>query len=295
MAPCRLSGAIRAGRVMSVQAMAWAIGQDIVSDPVARHVLLCLANYADASGGSAFPSVARLCADTGLSESTVRRRLSMLVSLGVIAVEEGSLLPMAKGIPADRRPQVYQFVHLDPRGVSQLPRAECDERGVCGTERGVTQHERGVCLTPKPSINHQVTEKQEQKHVQPSAAPCRFNEFWAAYPNKKSKREAEKSWKRQKLDSRCDELIAHVALMQATDDAWLRGYVPMGSTYLNQARWEDVPKAPPSLTAPIQGKSKTLTAIETLQRMKHGNLDSQRDSGRPEPLALPEPRTYPGG
>ena len=33
--------------------------------------------------------------------------------------------------------------------------------------------------------------------------------------------------------------------------------------------------------------SKTLTAIQTLQGMKHGNLDSRRDSGRPEPAALP--------
>ncbi|MEC4511796.1 helix-turn-helix domain-containing protein, partial [Klebsiella pneumoniae] len=60
---------------MSVQAMTWAIEQQDVREPNARHVLLCLANYADADGKAAFPSTARLEADTGLSESTIRRKL----------------------------------------------------------------------------------------------------------------------------------------------------------------------------------------------------------------------------
>lgn len=45
---------------------------------------------------------------------------------------------------------------------------------------------------------------------------------------------------------------------------------------------------------PVAGQSKTLTAIQTLQAMKHGNLDSPRDSGRPEQAALPVAGTLPG-
>ncbi|MGW8429426.1 hypothetical protein ACWGJQ_29045, partial [Peribacillus simplex] len=86
-----------------------------------------------------------------------------------------------------------------------------------------------LALTPTLDLE----EQQEQKHVQPVAARCRFADFWAAYPNKKGKQEAEKTWRRRKLDARCDELIAHVRLMEANDDGWRRGYVPMGSTYLN--------------------------------------------------------------
>lgn len=44
---------------------------------------------------------------------------------------------------------------------------------------------------------------------------------------------------------------------------------------------------------PVAGQSKTLTAIQTLQAMKHGNLDSPRDSGRPEQAALPVAGTLP--
>lgn len=40
--------------------------------------------------------------------------------------------------------------------------------------------------------------------------------------------------------------------------------------------------------------SKTLSAIQRLQAMKHGNLDSQRDSGRTESAALPGPGSDPG-
>lgn len=43
---------------------------------------------------------------------------------------------------------------------------------------------------------------------------------------------------------------------------------------------------PNERAGPAAQQSKTLTAIQTLQGMKHGNLDSRRDSGRTEPVAL---------
>jgi hypothetical protein len=118
-------------------------------------------------------------------------------------------------------------------------------------------------------------EDQKQERVQPAAAPSRFEEFWTAYPNKKGRQEAEKTWGKRRLDAKCDELVAHVRLMAATDSDWLRGYAPMGSTYLNQARWEDVPKRPPgvgppgspakpSASADFRGKTYAGTAIDDL-------------------------------
>lgn len=35
---------------MSVQAMTWALEQQVVTDAAMRHVLLCLANYANEAG-----------------------------------------------------------------------------------------------------------------------------------------------------------------------------------------------------------------------------------------------------
>lgn len=136
-----------------------------------------------------------------------------------------------------------------------------------------------------PDTNLQ-EEQQKQQHVQPLAARCRFADFWAAYPNKKGKQEAEKTWKRRKLDGRCDELIGHVRLMEAHDDGWRRGYVPMGSTYLNQARWEDVPqesaRAGPQTAQPVAQLGKTAQALMALEAFGNGGLDQSGSCGGPQ-------------
>jgi len=117
---------------------------------------------------------------------------------------------------------------------------------------------------------------QKQKHVQRTAA--RFAEFWDAYPEKKGRAAAEKSWRAKGLDAHADAIIAHVQRMRREDDSWRSGYAPHGSTYVNGERWTDEPRS--AKPAPQLTPSKTLTAVQKLQGMKHGHLDSQRDFGR---------------
>lgn len=188
--------------------------------------------------------------------------------------------------------QVVAFLkHQNPhkREAESLIPAMVGPRPVQAPELPVEVEEKQEPARLIPDSLLLIPDSKEQERVQPLAARSRFAEFWAAYPNKKGRQEAEKTWKRRKLDPLCDSLIAHVGLMASEDSDWLRGYVPMGSTYLNQARWEDVPKAQaragPS-SAPQQ-PSKTLTAIQTLQGMKsNANVDPRRDSGRAEQTAL---------
>lgn len=84
-----------------------------------------------------------------------------------------------------------------------------------------------------------------------------------------------------KIKQACGDVEAGALLAQAeaediTDPApWL-----MASASKRRAR------AGPNVS-PAQ-PSKTLTALQTLQGMKHGPVDSRRDSGRPEQAALPE-------
>lgn len=90
----------------------------------------------------------------------------------------------------------------------------------------------------------------------PRAAPRKaqtakhFPRFWAAYPVKKGKADAEKKWKSKGCDEIADEIIAHVRLMERDDDDWLRGFIPHGSTYINGERWTDEPKKDKPATAP---------------------------------------------
>jgi len=135
---------------------------------------------------------------------------------------------------------------------------------------------------PQAPPNHLTTKEQSKDLVQPAAPRSPFERFWREYPNKQGKQAAEKTWQKRKLDALCDDLLLHVALMQAADDGWRRGFIPMGSTYLNQARWEDVPKRPPDSGPPAKPASQTRSAAETLLTgTSHAQrLDQRHDSPR---------------
>ena len=127
---------------MSVQAMAWALKQQVVTEAPARHVLLCLANYCDQDGRAAFPSVARLCLDTGMSERTVRYKLDALQEAGVIKPGNQAIVAAYVG-RSDRRPVGFDLLlNAEIRGADSAPR----ENGVHVTT------ERGAPPAPKPPL-----------------------------------------------------------------------------------------------------------------------------------------------
>lgn len=143
---------------MSVQAMAWAMEQRVVTDPPARHVLLALANYAGEDGRGAFPAVSTLCDITGLKERTVKYKLAALEEAGVIRRGNQGIAAayIARG---DRRPVVYDLNLTFGRGAPRAPRAE---RGAPDDTNGVhLTTERGAPHAPDPPINHQGSKKQE--------------------------------------------------------------------------------------------------------------------------------------
>lgn len=129
--------------------------------------------------------------------------------------------------------------------------------------------------------------KEAKATVEPSVRqPDRFPEFWDAYPNKQGKQEAWKRWRKDRLDAIADTILAHVAKMRAQDDGWQRGYAPMGSTYLNQARWTDEPRGPPRASQPIEAPSKTMQAVYALEDMKNGLVHPRDHHGHSEALVL---------
>lgn len=132
--------------------MTWALEQQHVTDPTARHVLLCLANYAGPDGCGAFPSVATLSRDTGLAERTVRGKLDALEQAGLI--RPGNAAIVAAYIErADRRPVCYDLMLSGVRHVHPA------STGCSSRQNGVQlTTERGAPAAPNPSINHQVTD-----------------------------------------------------------------------------------------------------------------------------------------
>lgn len=139
---------------MSIQAMAFALEQQEIKDATARHVLLCLANYADKEGRGAFPSSASLSQDTGLSLRTIRYKLDYLLEVGMIRLGKQAIAA-AYIDRHDRRPVVYDIAM---------------ERGANGDNEQVTgckslqdgvqiTTERGAGAAPNTSYNHQVNQE----------------------------------------------------------------------------------------------------------------------------------------
>jgi DNA-binding transcriptional MerR regulator len=148
--------------------MSWALSLPIQSlkDSSARHVLLCLANYAGSNGTGAFPSASTLAQDTGLSERTIRYKLDDLEQSGLI--KKGNQAIAAVHIDRhDRRPVVYDLQIL--RGANPAPRAKrgADDAAGCNSQQDGVQPgtERGAAAAPNPSPNHQVTEEQQQREL----------------------------------------------------------------------------------------------------------------------------------
>lgn len=68
---------------MSIQAVAWALDQHI-DDAAAKLVLIAIANRVNTKSGDCYPTIGTVCEDASQSRSTVQRKLSMLVSLGLM-------------------------------------------------------------------------------------------------------------------------------------------------------------------------------------------------------------------
>lgn len=181
--------------------MTWALAlrKTDLENPAARHVLLCLANYAGSDGRGAFPSANTLSEDTGLSERTVRLKLDELEKAGFI-VEGNQAIAAAYIDRRDRRPVVYDLQMK--RGANAAPRKErgADNRTGCSSQQNGVQEnaERGAAAAPNPSLNHQGTEEQLQRELaeeivrqEQAAAECpepnqRFAMFAAWAPDAKA-------------------------------------------------------------------------------------------------------------
>jgi hypothetical protein len=85
----------------------------------------------------------------------------------------------------------------------------------------------------------------------PARSTAAFDDFWRSYPHKQGKAEARKRWARMTPAERVEAtdvlpLWCQFWQLAGTDQR----FIPHGSTWLNQSRWEDdIPALPqPELT-----------------------------------------------
>jgi DNA-binding MarR family transcriptional regulator len=106
------------------------------------------------------------------------------------------------------------------------------------------------------------TEAEKRKEEAEQRARA-FEAFWAAYPKKEGRKDAEAAW--AKVDAPLAVLLAAVAARAKTED-WMKAkgqFVPLPATYLRGKRWEDE-SAPPTThpASEVFVPPKTLSPVE---------------------------------
>lgn len=97
-----------------------------------------------------------------------------------------------------------------------------------------------------PPIVPQQRRKRDPK-PEPDWKPERFRDFWQAYPRGESKQAAINAWDRLKADDKLLDAMARGLQRQMKSEQWREGIgIPYASTWLNQRRWEDEVKVPPT-------------------------------------------------
>jgi hypothetical protein len=185
--------------------------------PTERLVMLALADHAD-DEGRCYPSIARLCERTGLSERAVQSHVKALTAAGYLAV---MLNAGPKGC------NVYFVRPAPPQDMH--PAVNAPRRTCALPPQDVRPTPAGRAPEPSGTINEP-----------PKENGVSFAEFWDRWPEKKAKVSAEKAWARLPAEDR------RVASARCADwfRAWRRGN-PQASpihaaTFLNQRRWQDM-------------------------------------------------------
>ena len=189
---------------MSFRHMAWAM-ETKIGDPLAKLLLVALADRADKDTGQCWPSLARLCEDTEMSMATVTRRLHYL--------EEGGF------IRRDQRDQK-----------STLYTLSLTERPLSLTERTPSLSQRDEPITMNQSENN--------KDIL-----IEFEEFWSVYPRKVGKGQARTAFKAALRKATKDELVFAVTKYAEQVRGKDIAYIAHASTWLHGERWLDETEA----------------------------------------------------
>lgn len=276
---------------MSLQLMKKVWEMDIPTNM--KMVCLSLSDLANDDGECCYPSIATICKRCSMEERAVRRNIQALEDLHVLWREYRTGHSTLYHLTPDR----YQSTATPPHG-GPLP--------MVGTPpHGGPQPLPMADPPPPPMVdphNHQLTINTQRKnslssiggvnpvtHAGVESAPTPrsltlvppvakvvtdwpgFDDFWAAYPEKKSKKDARTAWNKLRPSSEIIKaILADLPRRIAQDRRWLDGYIPNPATYLNGERWQD------SITPKLNGSHHVPRSLSKIDVYTH--LDSLSSS-----------------
>jgi hypothetical protein len=190
-------------------------------DPPSRHLALTLSLYMSERGDSAWPSVATLVSDTGLSERTVQVHLGKLI-------KGGWLTSTPRKLPDGSRTS-----NLYTAAIPGAPAAG----GGASPAGGVVQLTAFGGASPAPNcVNNTPYED----------VPALFARFYAIYPLKKAPQKARQAFQRALRLASPEQIIAG-AERYRDDPTRKPEFTAHPATWLNAGRWDDeyvTPDAP---------------------------------------------------
>lgn len=207
---------------MSLIHMGWAWGLSL--DPMAKLLLLSLADRANRNTGQCWPSVGRIAEDTGMSARSVQIKMNLLEDQGLItrtqkrgAVTLYTLNATLPQPPQNMHPDTSTTCAPTPAGDAPLPPQELHPNRK---------------KNPKDSDTVSIS-------MGAGADNVAFEEFWAAYPRKSGKGAARRSFasamKKATLAEVMDAVSKYATIVQTKE----KQFIAMPSTWLNGERWLD--------------------------------------------------------
>lgn len=190
--------------------------------PSAKLVWARLAQYAG-QDGMAYPKMATIADQVGLSEVYVQKRLKELVDKGFLvrhkAVGKQRLLHF---------PDTYTFIFH-----------ACFASQLVGT--GDIPEYTSVDVPEYTSNQENQSLRESRTTPLPLKGDDGFDQFWKAYPKKVAKVAALRAWRRLHYPNLVATIMATLERFKSSPD-WLKNrgaYIPHPATWLNGRRWED--------------------------------------------------------
>jgi len=202
---------------------------------VPRNAILVYASLSSRAGyGAIFPSQATIAEESGLSERTVRTMLARLEEIGVI---ERRSRRAGEG-RANRKTDAYV---LHPNGRHEEPANLAGSSEQPANEGRATGNQ--TQCAPLIEIDREEIDR----------ASCSFDDFWAVWPRKDSKKTAQAAW--SKAIKKADPQVILDAARSYAQSPYRpdKQFVPYGASWLNAERWND------PLPEPAQGRGGQLS------------------------------------
>lgn len=253
---------------MSVQAMARVLERSSARG-TARLVLLVIASHETETRG-AFPSVARLAHECGMSVRSVQEAIRRLETSGELRVERNA---------GPNRTNIYVTT---PGGVQIShpadSRADAPPDPADSAPRTVRNNTPLSSRTTSPNVRPEAHDRlgTSSSRTSPHTEPQGFAEFWRIYPRRVGKRKAVEAFARALDRAPLEEILAGARRFR-DDPNREDAFTPHPTTWLNRDGWEDDPLPPrragPAPLHPVD------QAMELARRMRQAEETSEAGPG----------------